>query len=329
VRPSDAIGRALRQGIQQAHADRIFPAPTRREVLRWGLLGGPALVLPSATLLGCGDEDAPPAPIASSPAPTPVPRFLTSEELATLRAMTGRIVPTDERPGALEAGAANYIDRLLSIVPDDNDPAGTVFGGGPFSDRNPFPDPATGTPSTRLPANNFRQFIPLTRLQRLSWQVRLLGSATVPGGDFNDGVLRPIVGLRDRYRTGLAAVQSKSMDMFGAVFAGLASQQQDRVLAATDGAFVELVTGHTLEGMFCAPEYGGNTDRIGWQLIGYDGDSQPLGYSIFDEGTMSYRERADKPNSTADPDEDFSGVDATTQQFLRLLVRIVGGPHFP
>ena len=81
--------------------------------------------------------------------------------------------------------------------------------------------------------------------------------------------------------------------------------------------------------MFSVTEYGGNKNRIGWDLIGYDGDSQPLGYSIFDETTMSYRERADKPNSTANPDEDFRGVDDHTQALLNTIVKLVGGPHFP
>ena len=63
-------------------------------------------------------------------------------------------------------------------------------------------------------------------------------------------------------------------------------------------------------------------------LIKYDGDSQPLGYAIFDEGQMRYNERLDKPTSTANPDEDFSGVDATTQRFLSKLVLVVGTPHF-
>ena len=113
--------------------------------------------------------------------------------------------------------------------------------------------------------------------------------------------------------------------MFGADFGTLTATQQDAVLVAVDGAFVDLVTGHTIEGMFSVPEYGGNTNQIGWNLIKYDGDSQPLGYSIFDEHTMTYRERPDKPNSTANPDEDFSGVDASTQRFLKLLVRLLGG----
>ena len=55
--------------------------------------------------------------------------------------------------------------------------------------------------------------------------------------------------------------------------------------------------------MLCAPEYGGNRDCVGWTLTGFDGDSQPLGYAIFDETIQDYRERPDKPLSTILPDD--------------------------
>jgi hypothetical protein len=299
---------------------------TRRQALKWGLAGSAAVVLPRG-LMGCG-ESTQPAPVPT-PGATPIPSFLTDDEQRTLTAMTGRIIPTDTMPGAIEAGVAEYINRLLSTVPSSDDPAGNVFAGGPFSNRNPFPDAQTGTPSTQFPPDDFAQFIPLTRLQLMSWRVQLLGTAAVPGSDFNAGVQPPIIGIREHYRTGLAAIAATSQKMFGADFAGLSAAQQDAVMAAVDSSFIDLVTGHTIEGMFCAPEYGGNKDRVGWQLIGYDGDSQPLGYSVFDTTTQSYNERPDKPNSTANPDEDFSGVDAETAQFLTILARVGGGPHFP
>ena len=60
-------------------------------------------------------------------------------------------------------------------------PAGRpLFGGGPFSGRTPFPDPATGTPSDQFPENSFANPLPLPRVKRLAWTVRLLGAAAVP-----------------------------------------------------------------------------------------------------------------------------------------------------
>jgi gluconate 2-dehydrogenase gamma chain len=40
-------------------------------------------------------------------------RFLTVEEAKTLEAICGQIVPADQDPGAVQAGAVNYIDRQL------------------------------------------------------------------------------------------------------------------------------------------------------------------------------------------------------------------------
>jgi hypothetical protein len=254
---------------------------------------------------------------------------LDATERRILHAATARVVPTDDKPGAVDSGADNYLNKLLSLVPDNITPAGTVFGGGPFSDRNPFPDPSTGTPSNQFPPNSFKDFIPLTRLQLMSWRVQLLGTAAVPGSDFNSALLGPVIGLRERYRSGLASFQAKSREFFSGDFDALGAEQQDMVLAQVDPEFVDLLTQHVLEGMFGAPEYGGNHDGIGWQLIGYDGDSQPLGYAIFDETAMLYRERADKPTSTANPGEDLAGFDADTNRFLRFLVRLIDGPRFP
>ncbi len=39
---------------------------------------------------------------------------LSSEEWKTVEAITGRIIPTDDDPGALEAGCVNFIDKALA-----------------------------------------------------------------------------------------------------------------------------------------------------------------------------------------------------------------------
>ena len=48
---------------------------------------------------------------------------------------------------------------------------------------------------------------------------------------------------------------------------------------ATDEDFSELLYEHCCEGMYGAPEYGGNRDGVGWDSIEYEGDVQPRGYS--------------------------------------------------
>jgi hypothetical protein len=189
-----------------------------------------------------------------------------------------------------------------------------VFAGGPFSGRTPFPDDETGTPSRRRPANAFKRPLPLTRLQELRWRAELYGSAAVPGADFNDAALGPLKGLRDLYREGLAKVDQVAVMVAGAPFARLPVAEQDRVLGMLGGAFapdprrgnltfLDLLIQHTLQGCFAAPEYGGNRRARGWRMIGFEGDSQPLGYSIFSRAANAYNERPDHPMSTPNPDE--------------------------
>lgn len=209
-----------------------------------------------------------------------------------------------------------------------------LFAGGPFSDRNPFPDPATGTPSDTRPDNAFRNATPLTRLQRLAWTARLLGAAAVP--ELVDNPLAgtlPDVDLRQRYRDGLALVADLSAQDFGAPFDELAAEQQDMVVAKLRRqarGFYDLLVDHTIEGLLCAPEYGGNRHLTGWQLVGFDGDSQPLGYTLFDETIGDYRERPDKPNSSIDPDDPCSGFSESMTRFLRfVLVQLAGATEFP
>ena len=250
-------------------------------------------------------------------------RFFTKKELATLAAVCDRILPPDADPGAKTLGAATYIDRLLAAF-DHRVP--TIFAGGPFSNRNPFPNNADGTPGRKRPKNAFKRFLPLNRLQDIRWRAELFGSESLYAGKTDATSLAlqaldtslggPLPGLRDLYRDGLAKLDDLSQTSAGARFVDLTTAQQDLVLKAADGDrtrfpvdprrgehFITILIRHTLEGCFSAPEYGGNKASGGWTLVGIEGDDQPLGFSIFDQATNSYNERADHPMSTPNPDE--------------------------
>jgi gluconate 2-dehydrogenase gamma chain len=133
---------------------------------------------------------------------------LTAAEAATLEAVVARLIPADlNGPGALDAGAARYIDGAL--------------------------------------------------------------------GD-------ALATQRPAYAAGLAALEAYARAEAGASFAALPAGRQDELLALVEqnqaagftpssSAFFDLVLGHTLEGTFGDPHYGGNVDYIGWELIGYPG----------------------------------------------------------
>jgi Gluconate 2-dehydrogenase subunit 3 len=222
-----------------------------------------------------------------------------------------------------------------------------VFAGGPFSGRQPQPHFDTGTvPCTtchefpfenpqaaasgmlasattvnNYPPDFFTQFLPLSRLQVLSWKVRILGASAVAEVAANPlATSSAEVDLRNRYRSGLAALEQMSQSTYGSGFAGLTPAQQSGLLRTSpDQTFVTLLTYHTVEGMLSAPEYGGNRNGLGWQLIGFDGDSQPLGYTIYDESIGGYRERPDKPDSTPNPGETCGGFSQPVNNFLKLV----------
>jgi gluconate 2-dehydrogenase gamma chain len=90
--------------------------------------------------------------------------------------------------------------------------------------------------------------------------------------------------LRGSYRTGMAAVQQKRKAMFpgSASIAALANEQQIELIKAIETTdFFELLRTHTLYGFLGNPSYGGNRDRIGWKLIGFENRmayQPPFGY---------------------------------------------------
>jgi gluconate 2-dehydrogenase gamma chain len=93
------------------------------------------------------------------------------------------------------------------------------------------------------------------------------------------GALR---GSREAYAAGLAAIDTYALSFKGATFAKLSPPDQDSVLsdmeknvatgfAPNSANFFNLVRTHTIQGTFCDPYYGGNSNFLGWDLIGYPG----------------------------------------------------------
>jgi hypothetical protein len=179
------------------------------------------------------------------------PAYLTADQRAVLEAACERLIPAvDGHPGATALGIADYIDGLLGAFLVDPP---RVYAGGPFSGR--YGGEA-----------RFADFTPLGRLQELAWRTRIEGSQGIPEREFNG----PVPGWQADYRAGLAAL--------GADFATVDADEQDRRLDA-DPEFKELLYGHSCEGAYGAPEYGGNRNGLGWAAIEFPGDVQPRGYT--------------------------------------------------
>lgn len=165
-----------------------------------------------------------------------------------------RVIPTDDQPGAKEAGTVEFLDRYLSGI-------GFVYA---------KPD-----------GSGFEQ---LDGKRAEAWQQRI---------DI----------LREKYVQGVEELDRRSRAQFDADFVRLTAEQQDQILAkmerpeqqtdveeaqATaafapvepamqqtsaeiDLDFFPLLALHTRQGFYADPIYGGNKDRVGWKLIGFDG----------------------------------------------------------
>jgi hypothetical protein len=179
-----------------------------------------------------------------------VPLFFTEAEYAIVQVACARLIPTDEDPGATEAGVVDYIDGFLGAF--EVEPP-RIWAGGGFSGR------FGGEPG-------FAHFHRLNRLDELAWRTRIEGSLGLPEREFNG----PHVGLQQRYREGISGL--------GADFADVTVEEQDARLSAKK-EFRDLLYGHACEGMYGPPEYGGNRGLVGWSNIGFAGDVQPRGYS--------------------------------------------------
>ena len=249
------------------------------------------------------------------------PRYLTDTERLVLAACADAIYPPDETgPGAAELGAVDFIDNLLTAF--EHDPP-RIHAAGPFSDRNPYVA-ADGSPSSRFPPDQFLDHLPLSRVQRAGWQLRLYGSRGTPGGGPNDAVLGPVIGLRDLLRDGIRqAIEAftKPIDQIS----DTALQAAYAFLPDDARAQVELLV---LQSLFSLPEYGGNRGRGGWRLIHFDGDSMPLGYTYIDPATGAIRDRPDAPVIGPETRPDPDPMDAEVIGIFRAATAVLGGKTF-
>jgi gluconate 2-dehydrogenase gamma chain len=182
--------------------------------------------------------------------------FFDSHQRATIEAAMSRIIPTDDTPGAREAGTIDFLDRYLGGI-----------------------DSIYAKPD----GSGFER---LTGKRADAWQQRL------------DVV-------REKYVAGVALLDRTSRELYDGDFVALTEEQQDAVLrklerpdlgqeaelerarvamygapvepalqqtsAEIELGFVPLLALHTRQGFYADPIYGGNRDRIGWQVIGFPG----------------------------------------------------------
>jgi gluconate 2-dehydrogenase gamma chain len=125
-------------------------------------------------------------------------QFFTASQAVQVEALTAQIIPTDDTPGAKEAGAVYFIDRALATFDKE-----------------------------RVPV----------------------------------------------YAKGLKNLESVSRKLFprSGTFVELKADQQIKVMRAIEKSeFFEVLRTQTVISFMASPEYGGNRDKAGWKLIGFE-----------------------------------------------------------
>ena len=189
-------------------------------------------------------------------------------EAATARIAPG---PADDpaeagHPGAREADVTGYIDSMLGALGALDDAAPLVFAGGPWSNRH--------TSGPDLMAH----FPTLDPVARIAWRRRLTG-------------------WQQQYRQGIATLDK----LAGGDFTKASRTKQDKILVMSSvSSFMSLLFEHTIEGLYAAPEYGGNRDLAGWKEIGFPGDIQPRGYTADEVSRSDGHDPVDNTGIVAD-----------------------------
>jgi len=230
----------------------------------------------------------------------PDPVF-NQREQAMLRKLAGFILPIHSpENGNPVYDIVAYLQGLFSAL--NQDPA-AIYAGGPFSGRHPLP----GDPP---PGDDFKQFLPPSRYQRLAWTLRLDGPEALRAEPFislSDDLKNNYTGLRDVISAGLTSAINMEDGMAPRpVMAGV-------LLSAAGSDFEQAFLQLIAEAAFSAPEYGGNL--AAWSEISYAGDSLPAGYS----GTQ-----------ISDPDPDPNGfpIQPLANLLFDLTVVVMNGRKF-
>ncbi len=178
-----------------------------------------------------------------------------------MEAAVSRIIPNDENgPGALEAGAAYFIDKQLAL-----DPYFYVkyYAAGPFKDGQ-----ATQGDQSTLPMAQ-RYHLGLAGMDDFARRKYSRGFPELSSDQQDQVLLDMESGQAD---TVINAVEIQNVEV---TFAGGGTEaiQEPSPSGKTYGmqAFFHILRGHTIVGFFADPIHGGNRDMMGWKLIGFPG----------------------------------------------------------
>lgn len=214
-----------------SHTEPNRPEFDRRNFLKGAVVGGAAAVSGSAAITPQSAQAQTPA---APPGPQPVGyEFLNLDEAAFIEALVDHMVPADNlTPKGTDVGINIYIDRALAGAWGKGD---RLYMQGPWK---------KGAPSQGYQ-------LPLTPAQL--------------------------------YRAGIEATNAHCKKTYGKTFDRLDEPQREEVLVGLSTGKINFDSGlpvrvfwgalyqTVMEGMFSDPIYGGNRNKVGWQMIGFPG----------------------------------------------------------
>jgi gluconate 2-dehydrogenase gamma chain len=184
--------------------------------------------------------------------------FFDAHQRRTIEAAMARMIPTDDLPGAREAGTIDFLDRYLSGID-------CIYA---------RPDGSGFETLQGMRAQAWQQRIEILRAKYLQGvdeldrrsRERFAADFLALTADQQDQVLSA---MDRRQAPGEASVpQAQATAGFAPVEPAL---QQTSTEIELD--FVPLLALHTRQGFYADPVYSGNRNRIGWEVIGFPGPS--------------------------------------------------------
>ena len=177
------------------------------------------------------------------------PHFFNPRQRATIAAAMARIIPTDDAPGANEAGCVDFVDRYLSGI-------GYIYA---------KPDGSGFETLTGMVARGWTERIDILRKKYVEGAEALDSAAQ---SRFKLLFTQLDAARQDEILTAIESAGGQSASAGGAPGEGPALQQ---TLTETELEFFPLLVMHTRQGFYCDPIYGGNKGRVGWDVIGFPG----------------------------------------------------------
>jgi len=177
-----------------------------------------------------------------------VPKPFDSHQRATIAAAMARIIPTDDTPGAQEAGCIDFLENYLSGID-------FILAKPDGSGFEVLEGKSAGAWLRRVQLMRARYIDGVRDLDRRAHAAH--------GAQF--------VALSTEQQDGVLSDVSASASGDVAISPTSAEPALQQTLTEVELPFFPLLVTHTRQGFYSDPIYGGNRNQAGWKMIGFPG----------------------------------------------------------